>query len=107
MRMWTCQKISNFTTRRTIRKITKIIRFSNCKVLVKMKDECNEVAPIEFVGLRAKMYSLLLPNEREKSTAKGIKKSYALKHVRHCAYRDCYLNLKTTSASFFSIRSVN
>ena len=31
----------------------------NCKVIGKFKDECNGAAPLEFVGLRSKMYSLL------------------------------------------------
>ena len=30
----------------------------NAKVLGKFKDECNGTAPLEFVGLRSKMYSL-------------------------------------------------
>ena len=34
---------------------------TNANVLGKMKDECSSLAPQEFVGLRAKMYSILLP----------------------------------------------
>ena len=45
----------------------------NAKVLGKMEDECNGQAPLEFVGLRAKMYSFHLPNSKQKMTAKGIK----------------------------------
>ena len=49
----------------------------NAKVIGKFKDETNSVPPEEFVGLRAKMYSLYVPNiEKEsKMTAKGIKKA--------------------------------
>ena len=35
---------------------------TNAKVLGKMKDECSSLAPEEFVGLRAKIYSILLPS---------------------------------------------
>jgi len=49
----------------------------NAKVIGKFKDETNSVPPKEFVGLRAKMYSLYVPNiEKEsKMTAKNIKKA--------------------------------
>jgi len=55
----------------------------NAKVIGKFKDETNSVPPQEFVGLRAKMYSLYTPiTEKEsKMTAKGIKKSYIKHHV--------------------------
>ena len=43
----------------------------NAKVLGKMKDECSSLAPKEFVELRAKMYSILLPNGKQKFTAKS------------------------------------
>ena len=59
----------------------------NKKVIGKMKDECNGDPPLEFVGLRAKMYSLLTYNQSMiKRTAKGIKKRYVSKHVRHEMY---------------------
>ena len=35
----------------------------NAKVLDKMKDECSSIAPQEFVGLRAKIRSILFPME--------------------------------------------
>ena len=41
-----------------------------------MKDETDGVPIIEFVGLRSKMYSLLLDNGKEKKTGKGIKNVY-------------------------------
>jgi hypothetical protein len=59
----------------------------NAKVIGKMKDECNGKAPLEFVGLRAKMYSLLTYDDSmAKRTAKGIKKRYVAKHLRHDMY---------------------
>jgi len=55
----------------------------NHRVLEKFKSETGSLAPTEFVGLRAKMYSLHVPNYQTKIRAKGIKKSYIKKHVRH------------------------
>jgi len=72
-----------------------------------MKDECAGMPPVEFVGLRSKMYSLLLPNNKEKSTAKGISRSHAQKNIRHSQYRDCLMNEGQTSETFFNIQSRN
>ena len=72
-----------------------------------MKDECAGVPPLEFVGLRSKMYSILTPDDKEKSTAKGIPKSHAKKHIRHSQYRDCLMNEGQTSAEFNIIQSKN
>ena len=62
----------------------------NAKVIGKFKDETHGVTPLEFVGLRSKMYSLLLPDNKEKQTAKGVKRSYVPKHILHAHYRDCF-----------------
>jgi hypothetical protein len=60
---------------------------TNMKVIGKMKDECGGKPPLEFVGLRAKMYSLLTYDENLlKRTAKGVKKRYVNKHLRHELY---------------------
>src|SRR5437899_3110042 len=72
----------------------------NAKVVGKMKDECGGVPPVEFVGLRAKMYSLLLPGGKEKSTAKGVKRSHAQKYVKHEQYKNCLINETQTQATF-------
>jgi hypothetical protein len=58
----------------------------NAQAIGKMKDECNGKAPLEFVGLRAKMYSLLTYDSMAKRTATGIKKRYVAKHLRHDIY---------------------
>jgi len=44
----------------------------------KFKSETGSLAPLEFVGLMAKMYSLSVPQNLKacKIRAKGIKKSY-------------------------------
>src|SRR3989442_10284242 len=64
-----------------------------------MKDECGGAKPVEFVGLRAKMYSLLLPGNKEKSTAKGVKRSHAQKN--------CLQNEEQTKETFYILRSKN
>ena len=79
---------------------------ANDRKLGYMKDECEGVQPLEFVGLRSKMYSLLLP-DKSKATAKGIKNSYQKKKLTHKTFLDC-LNLRTkTKAEFCVLRSVN
>jgi len=79
----------------------------NSKILGKFKDECNGTAPVEFVGLRSKMYSLLLSEDRSKITAKGVKKSYVSKHVTHDMFRHTLENKTCTTAQFLSFRSRN
>ena len=54
----------------------------NITVVGKMKDEYNEKPPLECVGLRSKMYSLLT-YDTAKMAAKDIERQYVAKHVRH------------------------
>ena len=56
---------------------------TNSKVLGKFKDECASLAVQEFVGLRSKMYSILLPGGKAKFTAKGVSRCHVLKHLKH------------------------
>ena len=77
----------------------------NKKRVGKMKDEFPGKAIAEFVGLRSKMYSILLSDDDGKHTAKGIKLSYSKKRLRHQMYKDCLTNLARTSAKFNNIRS--
>src|SRR6267154_1289175 len=62
---------------------------------------------LEFVGLRSKMYSLLMPVGKEKSTAKGIKTSYAKENIKHRLYRECLEKEMSTIASYHQIGSSN
>ncbi|GBM20218.1 hypothetical protein AVEN_216642-1 [Araneus ventricosus] len=65
-----------------------------------MKDElCGDIAS-EFVGLKAKMYSLKTLHF-EKQTAKGVLKS----RVSHNDYKNCLLNVQGTRESFKTIKS--
>src|SRR5207245_11021577 len=72
-----------------------------------MKDETQGVPIREFVGLRAKMYSLKLTDSEQKQTAKGIQHAYAKKHLKHDLYKNCLLNKVTTTANYQQIRSHN
>jgi hypothetical protein len=78
----------------------------NAKVIGKFKDECGSEAALEFVGLRSKMYSLLIKNNKpSKRTAKGVKRRYVEKHVRHEMYLHTLNTRKGTRASFVNFRS--
>jgi len=79
----------------------------NAKVIGKFKDETNGVPPLEFVGLRSKMYSILLPNDKEKKTAKGVKRSFVAKSILHANYRDCLVKEEPTKAKFNTLRSID
>jgi hypothetical protein len=59
---------------------------ANAKVIGKFKDESNAEPPLEFVGLRSKMYSLLLPGDYDKKNAKGVKMLCVAKYIRHADY---------------------
>src|SRR2546425_2928996 len=80
---------------------------TNSKVVGKMKDECGGVLPVEFVGLRAKMYSILLPGDKEKSTAKGVKRSHAQKYIKHVHYKTCLDQELQTKETFHILQSKN
>ena len=55
----------------------------NKKVRGKFKDEANGMPISEFVGLKAKMYSLLYANNNSHCTAKGIKRGVGIKCFHH------------------------
>ena len=78
----------------------------NAKVLGKMKDECAGDYVEEFVGLRSKMYSLLTCNpSHSKKTAKGVKRGFVKKHVKHAMYKKTLIERKCTYANFVNFRS--
>ena len=60
----------------------------NKKVIGKMNDELNDEVIEEFVGLRAKMYSLKT-KIKEMKKAKGVKKDVVKKDISHQGYVDC------------------
>lgn len=88
----------------------------NCKVLGKFKSETGSLAPITFVGLRAKMYSLEVggdkfPDDGEKDDrklrAKGIKRSFIRHHINHAAFLNTLRTARPTEAEFLAFASKN
>ena len=77
---------------------------TNAKVLWKMKDECSSLAPQEFVEL-TKMCSILLPNGKQKFTAKGVSRQYILKHPHHKYYLRTLKETESTIATFSTLCS--
>jgi hypothetical protein len=81
---------------------------TNNKVLGKFKSETGDKAPLEFVGLRPKMYSLLVcKKDKAKMTAKGIKRGFVSKHVRHNQFLETLRSKIATKAKFLHFRSTN
>ena len=81
---------------------------ANEKVIGKFKDECGGKAPIEFVGLRSKMYSLLEEKDKpSKRTAKGVKRGFVVKRVRHDMYLNTLRTRVCTRANFVNFQSLN
>src|SRR5664279_3604819 len=73
---------------------------TNKKKVGKFKDECDGKAPVSFVGLRSKMYSLLVGKDDEKKTAKGMKRSFVKHHVKHDMYLHTYSQRLVLKLSF-------
>ena len=64
----------------------------NKKVIGKMKDELNSLKMKEFVGLRAKMYSVSYESYEMKK-AKGVKKCVVKNNITHNKYKGACWNL--------------
>jgi hypothetical protein len=80
----------------------------NKKVLGKFKSETGSRAPTEFVGLKPKMYSLeISKREKAKMTAKGIKRGYVSKHVRHRQFLNTLKTKQQTYAKFKQFGTTN
>ena len=88
----------------------------NKKVLGKFKDGLNSMPLEEFIGLRAKCYSLLLHGEvaknkvkhnniTSKQTAKGTKKSVKKTYLKHQRYKETLDNLSTVTLKQNVIKS--
>ena len=77
---------------------------ANKKINGKMKDELNWEFIEEFVGLRAKMYSLKTRNEETKK-AKGVKKNVVKKDISLQDYVDCLFEERKFMHTMQTIRS--
>ena len=73
---------------------------ANQKVIGEFKDETGGLPIVEWVGLRAKMYSMVTEGGKEKKTGKGIKKS-----VRHQDFKDCLLESREYQHSMMGFQS--
>ena len=60
----------------------KLFNSLNKKVIGKMKDEVKGKIISEFIGLKSKMYSLVIVNDEEIKKAKGVNKN-VVKSIRH------------------------
>ena len=60
-----------------------------------MKDEMGGELILEFVGLRAKMYSILNYNGENRRTAKGVIEQVKKKQIKHEDYKKALFNSKT------------
>jgi hypothetical protein len=78
----------------------------NAKTVGTMKDETASVPILEFVALRSKMYSILLSNDDNFKTAKGVKRS-SLHKLRHEDYISALQESKQTETEYYSIISKN
>ena len=79
----------------------------NKKVIGKFKDETGGLPVTEWIGLRAKMYSLLTEDGKEKKTGKGIKRSVLKKNISHQDFKDCLFQQREYHHSMMNFRSEN
>ena len=77
----------------------------NTKRLGFFKDETNGVPILEFIGLRAKMYSIRLADGTTKMTAKGIDRGLVKRNIKYEQYTACLEDYTRTTANFKIIRS--
>lgn len=77
----------------------------NNKKLGTFKDELNSIPAVEFIGLKAKMYSLIDARNFEKRVAKGVPRSSIKKDLTHELYRECLNEARGIFTSSCSIRS--
>ncbi|GFU05947.1 uncharacterized protein NPIL_565381 [Nephila pilipes] len=68
------------------------------------KDEMNSKPIIEFVGLLAKMYSMLAPDS-EKKIAKEVSKVVIPQKLKHSNYLQCLKENKSTKENMVLIKS--
>ena len=78
---------------------------NNKKVIGKFKDETGGLPIAEWIGLRAKMYSMMTDDGKEKKTGKGIKKSVLKKDIKHQDFKDCLMEKREFQHSMMNFRS--
>ena len=101
------RNISHFDTSNFPNDDRGLFSMTNAKVVGKMKDECGGQAPRQFVGLRAKMYSLQIRRDdhKPKMTAKGINRTFVRHHLRHEMYLHTLQSKSITRAQYRRFQS--
>ena len=77
----------------------------NKKVIGKFKDETAGVPIKEFIGLKSKMYCVILDNEKDSKKAKGVKKNVVKKGITPGDYLDVLNQSKVMHHKMKTIRS--
>ena len=77
----------------------------NKKVIGKFKDETAGVPIREFIGLKSKMYSISLDNEKDSKKAKGVKRNVVRKGISHRDYLQVLSQSKVMHHRMKTIRS--
>ena len=77
----------------------------NKKVIGKFKDETAGVPIREFIGLKSKMYSISLDNDKDSKKAKGVKKNVVKKGISHRDYLQVLSQSKVMHHRMKTIRS--
>ena len=98
-------KTCMLTTRPTIRVTTPLFE-RNAKLLGKKRTNDRVRRLHEFVSLHSKMYSIRLPNNKAKFTAKRISRKYIVKHLQHADYLPTLKTARTTTATFTALRPI-
>ena len=83
---------------------SNIFDLVNKTVIGKMKDEVKGKIISEFVGLKSKMYSVVIVNNEEIKKAKGVKNN-VVKNIRHKEYLDVLFNKYFVRHKMKSIQS--
>ena len=82
----------------------KNLKLKNNKVIGKFKDELKGDRMLEFVGLRAKMYSYR-SESKEIKKLKGIKTSVVKREIHFEHYKQCLLNQQRMTSNLQCIYS--
>ena len=77
----------------------------NKKVIGYYKDECGEKFIIEFVGLKAKSYSIEMADGKTERKCKGVKKYVVRNHITHEDYKECLFSGESQHRPMNTIRS--
>ena len=77
----------------------------NSKVLGMFKDEAGAKHIVEFVGLRAKLYSYKLLDGSEDKKCKGVTKNVTKRSIQFDDYRECLFSRKEQHRKMNVIRS--